>query len=110
MKIVFTGVSTASRALGLSNEDGQRDVPRAEPDAWKGKNYGGGLASAIRRALAGRNAIAAKALGVTTQEFARMLDAGQLTLDLVAEVREVHFKEQLGEAADAGGHRGWRGR
>lgn len=98
---VFTGVQEASRALGLSTGETENAIRALVQMLSKGKVTAEEFRGQLGDALPGATRIAAKALGVTTQEFSRMLDAGELTIGLITKLGDAFHEEFGGTAAQA---------
>lgn len=75
---VFESVAVAASAMGLSVEQQQRAFLALEQIVSKGKVSAEELRGQLGDALPGAFTIAAKAMGVTTQEFDKMLAKGEV--------------------------------
>lgn len=75
---VFESVAVAASAMGLSVEQQQRAFLALEQIVSKGKVSAEELRGQLGEALPGAFTIAAKAMGVTTQEFDKMLAKGEV--------------------------------
>lgn len=98
VRTVFTGVISASRALGLATTDVDRTFRAFTQIIAKGKVTAEEFRGQIGDALPVATAAAAQALGVTTTEFSRMLDAGELTLDFLPKLG-AELQKQFGQIA-----------
>lgn len=77
-KEIFTGVSEAATSLHLSNDRVQLVFKALEQMAAKGTVQMEELKGQLGESLPGAFEIAAKAMGVTTQELGKMMEQGQL--------------------------------
>ncbi len=75
---IFFSVSAASAKLKLSSEQTERALLALSQMAGKGKVSAEELRQQLGEALPGANALAARALGVTTAELEKMLQKGEV--------------------------------
>lgn len=96
---IFTGVSTAVSALGLS-ADAARGVFRAlEQMVSKGNVQAEELRGQLGERLPGALKLSATALGVTTQQLNKMLDKGEvLAVDLLPKLGQL-LRSEFGDAS-----------
>lgn len=78
---VFESVAVAASAMGLSVDQQQRAFLALEQIVSKGKVSAEELRGQLGEALPGAFTMAAKAMGVTTQEFDKMLARGEVIAD-----------------------------
>jgi tape measure domain-containing protein len=96
---LFTGVSEASTVLGLTGEEQSGIILAVSQMASKGKVMAEELRGQLAERIPGAMQIAARAMGVTTQEIGKMMDNGELYADdfLPRFAKALH--SQFGEAA-----------
>ncbi|MES2732870.1 MAG: tape measure protein [Bacteroidota bacterium] len=75
---IFTNVSTATTAMGLSSEDAQATFLALGQIMSKGKVSAEELRGQIGERIPGAFGIAAKAMGLTTQQLDKMMSSGKL--------------------------------
>ena len=98
VKKVFTGISEASVAMQMSSDDTAGALRAVVQIMSKGKAQAEELRGQLGERLPGAFGLAAKAMGVTTQELSKMLDLGQvLAKDLLPK-----FGEELHKAFGKG--------
>jgi len=78
---IFTAVSQASRALGISADQTQGAFRAIEQIISKGTVQAEELRGQLGERLPGAFQIAAKAMGVTTQELGKLLERGEVVAD-----------------------------
>ena len=99
---IFLGVSAASTVLGLSAEQTGGALTAIEQIISKGKVSAEELRRQLGDRLPGAFQIAARSIGVTTQELDRMLKAGELTADELLPALAKELRATFGpEVADA---------
>lgn len=100
---VFLGVSQASRALGLSAEQTRGALRAVEQIISKGTVQAEELRGQLGERLPGAFQIAARAIGVTTEELNKMLEQGEVIADeflpRFADQLQKEFSEKATQAA-----------
>lgn len=97
---VFSAVSAASAALGLSSDNTNRALTALGQMLSKGKVQAEELRGQLGEALPGAFNLAAKAMGVTTNELGKMMERGEvLATDLLPKLAEVLQQEYGGSEA-----------
>jgi len=101
---VFDSITRTGTALALSNEEIRGTFRALEQMMSKGNVQAEELRGQLGERLPGAFNLAARAMGVTTQELNKMLDNGEvLAIDLLpklADVLDEEFAEAAGENAD----------
>ncbi|MFN6572380.1 tape measure protein [Dendronalium sp. ChiSLP03b] len=103
---LFLGMADASTVLSLSNEQSQRAFKALTDILNKGKVSAEEMRGQLSESgLAGAMGIAARAMGVTEQEFSRLLDTGQIfSQDFLPKFAK-QLQAEFGDAAkDAAGN------
>lgn len=96
---IFTAISTASTAMGLSADQTQGALRALEQMISKGNVQAEELRGQLGERLPGAFQLAAKAMGKTTQELNKMLDNGEvLAADLLPKLATV-LLDDFGEGA-----------
>jgi tape measure domain-containing protein len=96
---LFLGVSQASTVLTLSTEDTQGAILALSQMISKGKVSSEELRQQLGERVPGAMGIAARAMGVTEQEFQRLLDTGQiLSQDFLPKFAK-QLQSEFGDAA-----------
>lgn len=98
---VFSAVSTASSALGLTSDATNRALTALGQMMSKGKVQAEELRGQLGEALPGAFNLAAKAMGVTTKELGEMMERGEvLATELLPKLAKVLQQEYGGSEAD----------
>ena len=101
---VFTSIATASTAMGLSAEQSEGALRALEQMMSKGNVQAEELRGQLGERLPGAFNLAAKAMGVTTQELNKMLENGDvLASDMLPKLADV-LVEEFGDGADSAAH------
>jgi tape measure domain-containing protein len=96
---IFVGIGEAASALGLSTEQTTGALRALEQMISKGNVQAEELRGQLGERLPGAFQLAARAMGVTTQELNKMLDNGEvLASDLLPKLAKA-LHEQYGQAA-----------
>ncbi|HEX6093824.1 MAG TPA: tape measure protein, partial [Dongiaceae bacterium] len=95
---VFVAITEASATLGLSSEATGRALTALSQIMSKGKVSAEELRGQLGEALPGAFQIAARAVGVTTQELDRMLQQGELLASDFLPKFGAQVKRELGDA------------
>lgn len=75
---IFSGVTQAITVMGLGGEEAQGVYLALQQMAGKGKVSAEEFRSQLQERLPQATAVASRALGVTTEQFTKMLDSGQI--------------------------------
>jgi tape measure domain-containing protein len=103
-RAIFVAITEASRAFGLSSEQTQGALRALEQMVSKGKVSSEELRGQLGERLPGAFNLAAKAMGVTTQELDKMLQKGDvMAKDLLPRLARVMHDEFATTAAAAVG-------
>lgn len=101
-RLLFTAVAEAATALGLSSEETAGALTALQQMINKGRVAAEELRGQLGERLPGASQIAARALGMTTQDLDKMIDTGSIASDefLPRFSRELHktFEETLPQA------------
>ena len=96
---VFSSVATASVAMGLTAEQTEGAMRALEQMMSKGNVQAEELRGQLGERLPGAFSLAAKSMGVTTQELNKMLERGEvLAVDLLPKLAKT-LNEEFGEGA-----------
>ncbi|MHC5780020.1 tape measure protein, partial [Nostoc sp.] len=103
---LFLGMADASTVLSLSNEQTSRAFLALQEALSKGKLSSEEMRQQLAESgLTGALGIAARAMGVTEQEFSRLLDTGQIISENFLPKFSAQLKSEFGDAAkDASGN------
>jgi len=83
LKTIFTGISEASRAMGLTAPEAEGAMKALQQMMSKGKVSAEELRQQLGERMPGSIQIMASSLGVTTQELFKMMENGELLSDEV---------------------------
>lgn len=101
---IFTGITEASAALGLSSEETSGALQALSQMISKGNVQAEELRGQLGERLPGAFQLAARAMGVSTQELNKMLEQGQvLATDLLPKLADVLHEKYGRAAAEASG-------
>lgn len=102
---VFTSIAEASAVMGLSADDTRGVLLALQQMISKGTVQAEELRGQLGERLPGAFQIAARAMGVTTQELGKMLEQGQvLAVDLLPRLASA-MRDEIGAAADVAAQR-----
>lgn len=101
-KNVFLGVSEASVALRLTNEQTQASFTALEQIISKGKVQAEELRGQLGERIPGAFQIAARAMGVTTEELNKMLERGEVISEDFLPKFAIELRKTFGESAKEG--------
>lgn len=102
---VFESVASASAVMGLSAADNAGVLLALQQMLSKGTVAAEELRGQLGERLPGAFAIAARAMGVTTQELGKMLEQGELVSTDFLPRFAAQLQRELGEAAESAGNR-----
>jgi len=100
---IFEAISKASRALGLSSDQTRGAFRAIEQIISKGTVQAEELRGQLGERLPGAFQIAAKAIGVTTEELNKMLEQGEVIADEFLPRFADELENRFGDAAEAAG-------
>lgn len=103
---IFTALSEASTALGLSGEEAAGALNAVQQMISKGKVSSEELRQQLGERLPGAFQIAAKAMGVSTAELDKMLEQGQVTADDMLPKLAAALHDTYGKAAEEASQKG----
>ena len=102
---VFEAVASASAAMGLSAADNTGVLRALQQMLSKGTVSAEELRGQLGERLPGSFAVAARAMGVTTQQLGKMLEQGEiLSADFLPRFA-AQLQRELGDAAESAGNR-----
>ena len=104
-RAVFESVAKASTVMGLSAEQSSGVLLALQQMVSKGTVQAEELRGQLGERLPGSLQIAARAMGVTTAEFGKMLEQGQLLADDFLPKFAKELESSLGGAAEKAAHR-----
>lgn len=96
---IFTAVTSASRALGLTTEETGGTITALTQIISKGTVQSEELRGQLGERLPGAFQIAARAMGVTTQELSKMLEQGQVLANDFLPRLAAQLQRELGQGA-----------
>lgn len=96
---IFIGVSSAATALGLSAEQTRGALYAVQQMMNKGKITAEELRQQLGERLPGAAGYFATAMGVSLEEFNKLLDNGEVALDVLPKVAQI-LEDRFGKAAE----------
>jgi len=99
---VFTSVSAATTALGLTTEKTQSIFIALQQMMSKGKVSAEELTSQLGESLTGAQRMAAQAMGMTTAELMKQMQAGNIMADELLPKLAIELDKTYGKAASEG--------
>lgn len=98
---IWLGVSEAGMALGRSNEEIGRGLEAVSQIAGKGVVSMEEIRQQLAEAIPGAVQIAARAMGMSTQEFDKLVSSGKLAADVFLPKFAAQLREEYGPAIEA---------
>ena len=98
---IWLGVSEAGMALGRSNEEIGRGLEAVSQIAGKGVVSMEEVRQQLAEAIPGAVQIGARAMGMTTQEFDKLVSSGKLAADVFLPKFAAQLREEYGPAIEA---------
>jgi len=102
---IFESISKAASVMGLTSEQTSGALLALQQMVSKGTVQAEELRGQLGERLPGAFQVAARAMGVTTQELGKMLEQGQVTADDFLPKFAAALNEHIGDAAENAAHR-----